>query len=203
MTTSASTPRLRLTLGFYLGLWLLTAVAGPPAAASLGGRYTDLLAWLIVIAGSLGRIWCSVFVAGRKDAVLVTEGPYALCRHPLYMLSIGVAAGLGLGTRSIVLTALAVIVVWALVTQAARSEERLLLSLHGSAYADYMARARRFLPGLAAWPATRPPERLEIQPRVLWKAFLDAGSIVLLLALIIATRLLREAGITPTLLPLP
>jgi protein-S-isoprenylcysteine O-methyltransferase Ste14 len=203
MTTSASTPRLRLTLGFYLGLWLLTAVAGPPAAASLGGRYTDLLAWLIVIAGSLGRIWCSVFVAGRKDAVLVTEGPYALCRHPLYMLSIGVAAGLGLGTRSIVLTALAVIVVWALVTQAARSEERLLLSLHGSAYADYMARARRFLPGLAAWPAARPPERLEIQPRVLWKAFLDAGSIVLLLALIIATRLLREAGITPTLLPLP
>jgi protein-S-isoprenylcysteine O-methyltransferase Ste14 len=203
MTTSASTPRLRLTLGFYLGLWLLTAVAGPPAAASLGGRYTDLLAWLIVIAGSLGRIWCSVFVAGRKDAVLVTEGPYALCRHPLYMLSIGVAAGLGLGTRSIVLTALAVIVVWALVAQAARSEERLLLSLHGSAYADYMARARRFLPGLAAWPAARPPERLEIQPRVLWKAFLDAGSIVLLLALIIATRLLREAGITPTLLPLP
>jgi protein-S-isoprenylcysteine O-methyltransferase Ste14 len=203
MTTSASTPRLRLTLGFYLGLWLLTAVAGPPAAASLGGRYTDLLAWLIVIAGSLGRIWCSVFVAGRKDAVLVTEGPYALCRHPLYMLSIGVAAGLGLGTRSIVLTALAVIVVWALVAQAARSEERLLLSLHGSAYADYMARARRFLPGLAAWPAARPPERLEIQPRVLWKAFLDVGSIVLLLALIIATRLLREAGITPTLLPLP
>lgn len=203
MTTSASTPRLRLTLGFYVSLWLITAVAGPPAATSLPGHYTDLLAWLIVIAGSLGRIWCSVFVAGRKDAVLVTEGPYALCRHPLYTLSVGVAAGLGLGTRSIVLTALAVIVVWALVAQAARSEERLLLSLHGSAYADYMARARRFLPSLAALPAARPPERLEIQPRVLWKAFLDAGSIVLLLALIVATRLLREAGITPTLLPLP
>lgn len=203
MTTSASTPRLRLTLGFYLGLWLVTAVAGPPPAASLAERHMDLIAWLIVVAGSLGRIWCSVFVAGRKDAVLVTEGPYALCRHPLYMLSICVAAGLGLATHSLVLAALAVIVVWALVAQAARSEERLLLSLHGSAYADYMVRARRFLPRLSALPAARPPERLEIQPRVLWKSFLDAGSIVLLLALIIATRLLREAGITPTLLPLP
>jgi protein-S-isoprenylcysteine O-methyltransferase Ste14 len=202
MTTSASTPRLRLTLGFYLGLWLITAFAGPPAAHSLGGL-TDLLAWLIVIGGSLGRIWCSVFVAGRKDAVLVTEGPYALCRHPLYALSIGVAAGLGLGTGSLALTALAVIVVWALVAQAARSEERLLLSLHGTAYADYMARVRRFLPRFAALPEARPPERLGIQPRVLWKAFLDAGSIVLLLALIIGARLLREAGITPTLLPLP
>lgn len=203
MTTSASTPRLRLTLGFYLGLWVVTAVAGPPPAASLGERYVDLVAWLIVVAGSLGRIWCSVFVAGRKDAVLVTEGPYALCRHPLYTLSICVAAGLGLATHSVVLAALAVIVVWALVAQAARSEERLLLSLHGSAYADYMVRARRFLPRLSALPMARPPERLEIQPRVLWKSFLDAGSIVLLLALIIATRLLREAGITPTLLPLP
>lgn len=203
MTTSASTPRLRLTLAFYIGLWLVTAVAGPPAAQSLAGLTTDLLAWLIVIGGSLGRIWCSVFVAGRKDAVLVTEGPYALCRHPLYALSICVAGGLGLGTRSLVLTLLAVLIVWALVSQAARSEERLLLSLHGAAYADYMARARRFLPRFATLPLGRPPERLEIQPRVLWKAFLDAGSVVLLLALIIGTRLLREAGSTPTLLPLP
>jgi protein-S-isoprenylcysteine O-methyltransferase Ste14 len=203
MTTSASTPRLRLTLGFYIGLWLITAFAGSPASVSLGGRSTDLLAWLLVIGGSLGRIWCSVFVAGRKDAVLVTAGPYALCRHPLYALSICVAAGLGLGTRSVVLTLLVVVVVWALVSQAARSEERLLLSLHGPAYADYMARARRFLPRLAALPAALPPERLEIQPRVLWKAFLDAGSIVLLLALIVAARLVREAGITPTLLPIP
>jgi protein-S-isoprenylcysteine O-methyltransferase Ste14 len=208
MTTSASTPRLRLTLAFYLGLWLVTAIAGPPmagppTAGSIAGPATDLLAWLIVIGGSLGRIWCSVFVAGRKDAVLVTEGPYALCRHPLYALSICVAAGLGLGTGSLVLTVLAVLVVWALVSQAARSEERLLLSLHDTAYADYMTRARRFLPRFAALPDAVPPQRLEIQPRVLWKAFLDAGSIVLLLALIIGTRLVREAGITPTLLPLP
>lgn len=203
MTTSASTPRLRLTLAFYLCLWWVTAIAGPADGGLLADGYIDLLAWLIVIGGSLGRIWCSVFVAGRKDAVLVTNGPYALCRHPLYALSIGVAAGLGLATHSIALTLLAVVVVWLLVSQAARSEERLLQTLHGAAYTDYMARVRRFMPRLSALPAAHPPERLEIQPRVLWKAFLDAGSIVLLLALIIGTRLLREAQFTPTLLPLP
>ena len=203
MTTSASTPRLRLTLAFYLALWATTAFAGPGPGAGYGAALLSPLAWLIVGAASLGRIWCSVFVAGRKDAVLVTQGPYALCRHPLYSLSIVAAAGLGLATRSLVLAVTAVVVVSLLVARAARAEERLLLSLHGQAYADYMASTPRFRPRLAALEAARPPERLEIQPRVLWKAFLDAGSILLLLALIDAARLARESGITPIWLPLP
>jgi hypothetical protein len=135
--------------------------------------------------------------------VLVTQGPYALCRHPLYALSILAAVGLGLATRSIVLTAIAAIVVTLLVSRAARAEERLLLSLHGSAYADYMAATPRFWPRPSAFDAAEPPQRLEIQPRVLWKAFLDAGSILLLLGLIESARLAREAGLTATLLPLP
>jgi protein-S-isoprenylcysteine O-methyltransferase Ste14 len=203
MTTSASTPRLRITLGFYLGLWLVTAFVGPRPGAALAAPLMQALAWLVVGAATLGRIWCSVFVAGRKDAVLVTAGPYALCRHPLYTLSIVAAAGLGIGSGSIALTLLAVVVVASLVGRAARAEERFLLSLHGTRYADYMATTPRFRPRLAAIEAAQPPEKLEIQPRVLWKSFLDAGSILLLLALIVLSRTLRDAGITPLLLPLP
>lgn len=203
MTTSASTPRLRLTLAFYLALWISTAFAGPGAAGGFLPALLAPLSWLLVGGASLGRIWCSVFVAGRKDAVLVTEGPYALCRHPLYALSIVAAVGLGLATRSLVLTAAALLVVTLLVSRAARAEERLLLSIHGAAYADYMAATPRFWPRMAALDAAQPPQRLEIQPRVLWKAFLDAGSILLLLGLIESARLARETGLTPTLLPLP
>ncbi len=203
MSTSASTPRLRLTLLFYLILWLAAAFAGPRPTSPWASQLNEVLAWLIVGAAALGRIWCSVFIAGRKDAVLVTAGPYALCRHPLYALSILAAAGLGLGTGSLALTLLAVAVVAALLWRAARAEERLLLALHGARYAEYMARTPRFRPRLAALDAARPPERLEIQPRVLWKAFLDAGSVLLLLALIVLSRSLRDAGITPRLWPLP
>lgn len=203
MTVSASTPRLRITLAFYASLCVITAFAGPRATAGMVGSLVQSLAWLVVGAATLGRVWCSVFVAGRKDAVLVTEGPYALCRHPLYSLSIVAAGGLGLGTGSIALTLLTVAVITVLVGRAARSEERLLLSLHGARYGDYMARTPRFVPRLAALASARPPERLEIQPRVLWKAFLDAGSILLLLALLMLARAVRDAGVTPLLLPLP
>jgi protein-S-isoprenylcysteine O-methyltransferase Ste14 len=203
MTVSASTPRLRITLVFYLGLWLVAAVAGPHPGAALASGLTQALAWLVVGAATLGRIWCSVFVAGRKDAVLVTTGPYALCRHPLYALSILAAAGLGLATGSIALTLIAVLVVASLLARAARAEEKSLLSLHGTRYADYLASTPAFRPRLAALGAARPPERLEIQPRILWKAFLDAGAMLLLLALIVLSRSLRDAGLTPLLLPLP
>ncbi len=203
MTVSASTPRLRITLVFYVGLWLAAAVAGPRPGSALATGLTHALAWLIVGAATLGRIWCSVFVAGRKDTVLVTIGPYALCRHPLYSLSILAAAGLGLATGSIALTLIAVAVVASLVGRGARAEERSLLSLHGKRYADYMASTPRFRPRLGSPAAALPPERLEIQPRVLWKAFLDAGSMLLLLALIVLSRSLRDAGLTPLLLPLP
>jgi len=48
-----------------------------------------------------------------------------------------------------------------------------------------------------------PPETLEIRPRVLWKAFLDAGSLLGLYALLRAADALQRAGVTPTWLTLP
>ena len=64
----------------------------------------DAAALLLVATAMLGRIWCSVFIAGRKDTRLVVDGPYALCRHPLYGLSLLGGAGLGLATHSATLT---------------------------------------------------------------------------------------------------
>ena len=38
----------------------------------------------LVGISSMGRMWCSLYIAGYKDNRLVTEGPYSLCRNPLY-----------------------------------------------------------------------------------------------------------------------
>lgn len=32
----------------------------------------------------LGRLWCSLYIAGRKDRILVVHGPYSLSRNPFY-----------------------------------------------------------------------------------------------------------------------
>ena len=206
MTTSASTPRLRLTQTWYGLLIPLCAVAGPAALAPAADAVATAIAWLMVATAFLGRIWCSVFIAGRKDAQLVTDGPYALCRHPLYSLSLLAGAGLGLGTRSWLLTAITLVLLGVLFTRASRAEDALLAGLHGDRFRDYASRTPRFWPRSPASARAAHavlPERIEVLPRVFWKAFLDAGSFALLLALIDLARRLRETGVLPTLLPLP
>jgi protein-S-isoprenylcysteine O-methyltransferase Ste14 len=41
-----------------------------------------LFALGVVLVGiaSIGRLWCTLYIAGRKAETLVTEGPYSICR---------------------------------------------------------------------------------------------------------------------------
>jgi len=199
MTTSASTPRLRLTLLWYLGLVAaaaFTRTAAPPAPAAV---LIDALALLLVGIAVLGRIWCSVYIAGRKDEQLVMDGPYSTCRHPLYTLSLVGGAGLGLATHSMLLTGATLLLLGTLFTRAAVAEEAFLAQRHGDAFHAYAQATRRFWPRFVRYVA---PERLQIQPRVLWKAFVDAGAFVLLYALVVVARQVQALHGLPTLLDL-
>jgi hypothetical protein len=58
----------------------------------------------------------------------------------------------------------------------------------------------------AFWPDFREyrvPESIEVRPRVFWKAFLDAGSLLAFYILVRLADLLQVSGITPTWLSLP
>lgn len=199
-TVSASTPRLRLTLVWYLLLVVATAARVAPALPPVARVVLDGLALLLVTFAVLGRIWCSLFIAGRKDAELVTGGPYALCRHPLYLLSLAGGLGLGLATHSLLLAGGTVVVLYALFASAMRNEDAFLASRHGAAFAEYAARTPRMWPGFHPQPV---PAALETRPPVLWKAFVDAGAFMLLFALLVAARTLREAGAWAPLLDFP
>lgn len=181
MTGSASTPRLRATFAFYLALIAAAAFIGPRNVGTWVYYVTGALGFLSVALACLGRIWCSMFIAGRKDATLVTTGPYAACRHPLYSLSVLGALGLGLTTRSPLLCAVTVLAIVALVLAAVAREERALAAAFPEAFAAYVAATPN-----KWWPsAARPlPDRVEVLPAVYWKAFLDAGSFFLLWLLV-------------------
>jgi hypothetical protein len=51
--------------------------------------------------------------------------------------------------------------------------------------------------------AYRVPQSLEIRPRVLWKAFLDAGTLLGLWGLLVLADALQRAAVTPTWMALP
>ncbi len=200
MTTSASTPRLRVTQTWYLALLFLTAISRHPPRSDLFEVTTSTLATLLVCGGFIGRIWCSAFIAGRKDASLVTSGPYSLCRHPLYSLSWLAGAGLGLATGSVTLTIATLVILALLFLQAARAEEQLLTKLHGVAYSEWSSTTPRFLP--SRWSAAL-PLNIEVMPEIFWKAFRDATAMLLLYVLIVAAHRMQDLGRLPTLLHLP
>ena len=54
-----------------------------------------------LLVGAIGRIWCSVHIAGRKNAEVVAHGPYSVCRNPLYFFSMFAFMGAGLAFESL------------------------------------------------------------------------------------------------------
>jgi protein-S-isoprenylcysteine O-methyltransferase Ste14 len=201
MTVSASTPRLRITQFFYALLTLSGLVAGAPPRPVAWATLATFAGFLCVAAACLGRIWCSAFIAGRKDVALVTTGPYAWCRHPLYAWSLLAGLGLGLATQTWLWPVLAVAVLGLLFSREIPREERLLAQRHGAAFTAYAARTP------ALWPrrptAVTQVSEIQLRPDLFRKAFLDAGTMLVLFGLVTLFAALRRSGSLPTLLPLP
>lgn len=182
MTESASTPRLRATFAIYLALVAASAVVGPDLVSGTAYYLTGLLGFICVSLACLARVWTSVFIAGHKDLDLVTTGPYARCRHPLYAASMLGALGLGLTTRSMLLCVIVVAMIAALVIYAAACEEQFLADSFPEAFQAYVAATPNKWWPRAGAPAL--PEHLDVHPAIFWKAFLDAGSFFLLYLLV-------------------
>lgn len=95
----------------------------------------------------MGRNW-RMDISDRNTA-LVTEGLFARIRHPIYAFSIAmmIATAVVLPTPAMAVIAVVHVV---LMNVKARNEEAHLARMHGDAYARYVERTGRFLPGSAA-----------------------------------------------------
>ncbi|MEJ0087349.1 MAG: methyltransferase [Pseudomonadota bacterium] len=170
-----------------------TAIFGPRAIPAGWHYLAGAAGFVCVTLACLGRIWCSLFIAGHKDEKLITSGPFALCRHPLYALSILGAFGLGLTSRSVLLCVAVVVLVAALVVYAAACEEQFLADSFPEEFAAYLvATPNKWWPRFSARKAV---DRLDVKPAVFWKALADAGSFFLLFLLV---ALAAEYRISPT-----
>jgi protein-S-isoprenylcysteine O-methyltransferase Ste14 len=184
-------------LQLYYGVLLATvAVADPLCGHGLAGRIAELAGLVLVAAATLARLWTTLFIAGHKEERVVTEGPYAWCRHPLYAFSIVASAGIGLTTRSWVLGLVTVVVVAILHFFAASREERMLEATLGASYRLYAQRLARFWPRATSGET---PAQIEVKTGIYWKAYLDAGSIFALYVAIELIGLARDAGVWPSL----
>lgn len=200
MPASRSTPRLRLTLLLLAATLATVATTDRSVLDGVSGELAQLAGLACIACAALGRIWTSTFIAGFKDTSLVRHGPYSVLRHPLYAWSLLAILGAGLASRSIVITT-ALLVIFAIVYgRAARAEDRFLALTHGEAFETFRGEVPAFLPRAAN---RRVPEAIEVRPRIFWKAFLDAGSLLGYYVLLRMADLAQLHGITPTWGALP
>jgi protein-S-isoprenylcysteine O-methyltransferase Ste14 len=144
----------------------LAACAVAVAAVVLLQPPPESAATLLVLAGDLVTLgWCAwllaaVLALGRCFGVLpevrglVTSGPYALVRHPVYLGELGAAAGLVLAAPT---AWNAGVVVAFFLAQAIRMRlEEQVLAAEFPEYTDYAARTPRLLPRIRPSRAPRP-----------------------------------------------
>jgi protein-S-isoprenylcysteine O-methyltransferase Ste14 len=119
--------RRRVPLGFLFG-----------AAALLLARPTvRSLQWgaLIALAGEGVRIWAAGHLEKGREVTM--SGPYRLTRHPLYLGSTVMGAGLAVASASAVVAALIIGYLAVTLTAAIRMEESHLTEKFGGAYPAY------------------------------------------------------------------
>jgi protein-S-isoprenylcysteine O-methyltransferase Ste14 len=81
----------------------------------------------------------------RENHHLITTGPYARMRHPLYTSVFGWGAALSLLTANWIFVAVSVLAIIGLIVRIPK-EEQMMIEAFGDAYKAYMRRTGRFFP---------------------------------------------------------
>jgi protein-S-isoprenylcysteine O-methyltransferase Ste14 len=119
----------------------------------------DAVGWACFVGGVAFRFWAAAYIGGRKGQALSTEGPYSICRNPLYFGTwlILVALVAMFGSLAFAIGALAASLVYLGMT--IHDEERRLRLKFGPAYAIYCRLTPRFFP---RWKLLQTPDRVEV-----------------------------------------
>ena len=193
--------RARTRLSKAVGL-LLLLLAGMTESSweqhhDVVATFLYALGLLLVAVACSGRIWCSLYLSGRKDKVLTTEGPYSLCRNPLYFCSALGALGIGFCTETLAFPLLFAAIFALYYPGIIRREEARLQELFGEAYAQYRRRTPRFLPSLKGF---QEPAQYQVNPLLFRRHLVNDTLFIFLAALLEFVEGLRHAGLAPSLL---
>lgn len=171
---------LRVVFLSLLPLILFTRPAWTGAAADV----LETAGILAILLAVLGRFWAILYIGGRKNRTVLREGPYSICRHPLYLFSTIGVAGFGLMLESMTLAAVLGGTAFAILSLTAVREEQFLRG----AFPDYATYAREVPRMLPAPRLFRTPARLTIDTGTLTRNAADA---LVFVSLIPTAELLR------------
>ena len=143
-----------------------------PSEETFYYEFVEMAGYLLIILATLGRMWCALYITGRKNKELCQDGPYSTCRNPSYLFSFLGVIGISIGTKNVSLLLIVIPVFWGYYYFIIKSEEARLLELFGEDYTDYCSRVNRLVPNLKNYWSK---STIEINPQVATKSIIDAG----------------------------
>ncbi|MGA2266166.1 MAG: isoprenylcysteine carboxylmethyltransferase family protein [Phycisphaerae bacterium] len=137
----------------------------------------EILGYLFLMAGLGLRIWATLYVGSRKSKVLLTDGPYSLCRNPLYLGTFIIVLGAGLCLTNPLMTLFTILVYIPVHVLVGRAEERHLRDLFGAEYDEYRRTVPAFLP---SWKNYHSREEISVSTKAIKRVTLDAAMVLLI-----------------------
>lgn len=140
--------RPNLSKAFAILLIAVLLFTKPHITSERAADFIEITGFMLLIMAGLGRVWCTLYIAGRKDKILCTAGPYSLCRNPLYFFSFLGLTGFVLATNHVLyalIVAVAFVVYYHFVI---KNEEQRLSELFGDGFTTYVRTTNRFFPAL-------------------------------------------------------
>ncbi len=116
-----------MPIGFLLGA-LALGLARPT-------RGTLTIGALVALIGEGIRIWAAGHLEKGREVTM--SGPYRISRHPLYLGSTLIGAGLGVASRNLWVAMIVLLYLVVTLTAAIRTEEAHLTEKFGAAYPEY------------------------------------------------------------------
>lgn len=127
---------------------------------SWGSVAFDSLALVFLTAGLWLRLSSILFVGGRKGRSLVTNGPYSMCRNPLYLGTLMISFALAMFLHSFAMLGAALLVGIFYFFAVIPAEEGQLAALFPVEWSGYVFSVPRLLPRKPWWKAGQ--ETLEV-----------------------------------------
>lgn len=150
---------------------------------------------LLIVTGVIGRLWAILYIGGRKSHVVLQDGPYSICRHPLYLFSSIAAAGFGLMLGSLLLGAVIGSVVFIILYLTAWDEEAGLRKAFGDEYRRYAEHTPRVMPDLSRF---RTEPVITVNIATLYRNFRDNLLFLALIPLAHVAQWFDSSGVVTT-----
>lgn len=149
---------------------------------------------------SIGRLWALLYISGHKTYEVITDGPYSIVRHPLYLFSFIGAIGIGVASENILILAAMVIFYLSYYPLTILSEERRLTDKFGQVYLDYIKRTPRFLPKLSLYKS---PSQFVVNADIFLRNLAIGMWFIWIYILFNFIETLQQNGCIPVLLKVP